>query len=296
MHVVGCGVASMGLFEVSRSEHRSSVAVSRSTVTGIASMSGASLGFKQTYPCASLLVIHCAEKTTLTNRRNTAANKPTNHIHKEDQIHITYTNIQVVTRQVQHDNRYKTTKSGLFFRHAVYHLMCLLRSLPSGSRSGYLLENIAALVDYNDRQYNPCNTNMSTGKDLSPLSLTVDTWLGRRSFATGWFDIGSNSSSDSTSDLPSFSLSGQLTCGTTLPSAVTLPPNSPELCHWATRYREQFQHLIHQANFLPSISPIDSPRALSLAEQISRQRLSHRLAQSFVTARRGSTYGAQKKE
>jgi hypothetical protein len=175
VHVVGCGVASMGLFKVSRSEHRSRVAVSRSTVTGIASMSCASLGFKQTYPCASLLVIYCAEKTTLTTRRNTAANKSTNHIHKEDQVLITYTNIQVVTRQVQHDNRYNTTKAGLFSRNAVYHLMCLLRSLPSGSSSGYLLENITALADYNDRQYNPCNTNMSTGKDLSPLSLTVDT-------------------------------------------------------------------------------------------------------------------------
>jgi hypothetical protein len=40
LHVVGCGVTSMGLFEVGGSEHRTSVAVSRSTVTGIASMSG----------------------------------------------------------------------------------------------------------------------------------------------------------------------------------------------------------------------------------------------------------------
>jgi hypothetical protein len=37
LHVVGCGVTSMGLFEVGGSEHRTSVAVSRSTVTGIAS-------------------------------------------------------------------------------------------------------------------------------------------------------------------------------------------------------------------------------------------------------------------
>jgi hypothetical protein len=35
-------LASMGLFEVGGSEYRSSVAVSRSTVTGVASMSGRS--------------------------------------------------------------------------------------------------------------------------------------------------------------------------------------------------------------------------------------------------------------
>jgi hypothetical protein len=40
VHVVWCGVAGMGLFEVGGSDHRSSVAVSR--VTGIVSTSGRS--------------------------------------------------------------------------------------------------------------------------------------------------------------------------------------------------------------------------------------------------------------
>jgi hypothetical protein len=61
--------------------------------------------------------------------------------------------------------------------------------------------------------------NISPGNDLSPLSLAVATWLGRRSFVT-WlvrFDMGSNSSSDSPSDMPNDSLTEQLTCRANTP-------------------------------------------------------------------------------
>jgi hypothetical protein len=96
-----------------------------------------------------------------------------NHIQKEDQVLVTYISTQLVT--VQHDNQYITTNVGPFFRITVYHdvftkigngatrqsvhkrptsvhsfvsryiKMCLRRSLPSGSSSGCLLDNIAAI-------------------------------------------------------------------------------------------------------------------------------------------------------
>jgi hypothetical protein len=81
---------------------------------------------------------------------------------------------------------------------------------------------------YTDRQSNPCNTNISPGKDLSPLSLAVGIWLGRRSFATGWFDIESNSCSDSLSDLPSDFLTESLTCRVTLLAVTHSLSDSPK--------------------------------------------------------------------
>jgi hypothetical protein len=109
------------------------------------------------------------------------------------------------TSQVQLNIRCNTTKAGLFFHTPVYHFK-LRRSNPSGSSSGYPLENIAIAHKYYNRQM---YTNISPGNDLSPLSLSlaVGSWLGRRRV-----DIGSNSSSDSPSDLPSDSLTEQPTC------------------------------------------------------------------------------------
>jgi hypothetical protein len=86
---------------------------------------------------------------------------------------------------------------------------------------------------------------------------------------TEQFDIRNNSSSDY---LQSDSLTAQIPCRTTH-AAVILPATRSELCHWLARHKEQlFQRLLaYQATYLPNISPIDSPRALSLAEQISQQ-------------------------
>jgi hypothetical protein len=189
-------------------------------------------------------------------------------------------------------------------------------------------------------------TNISPGNDLSSLSLAIGTWLGRRTFVTWLFDIGSNCSSDSPSDLPSdlpsdYNLTEQITCRATRPAvilstrpdlchwrlaigsssssdlpsaslteqldqqilsqscgteqfdignnsssdylqsdsltpqipcratlaAVVLPATRSELSHWLARHKEQlFKRLLaHQVTYLPSISPIVSPRALSLA-------------------------------
>jgi hypothetical protein len=67
--------------------------------------------------------------------------------------------------------------------------------------------------------------------------------------------------------LPTVSLTEQLS-----QQRLTLPATRPELCHWAVRHREDLlQRLAHQATHLPTIYPIDSLRALSLAEKISQQ-------------------------
>jgi hypothetical protein len=97
-------------------------------------------------PACNLL----CRKTTLTTKpsSNTAANKFqydfANHIHKADSVLVTYTSTHLVTRQVQHDNRYNTTKAGIFFRRLPRYIscLCLLKSLPSGSSSGCFLEKI----------------------------------------------------------------------------------------------------------------------------------------------------------
>jgi hypothetical protein len=101
-----------------------------------------------------------------------------------------------------------------------------------------------------------------------------------RSFVTGRLDKESNSTSDY---LPSNSLTEQTAYRATSP-AVILPATHPVACR-ANNSNEQltcretlsavalpeqlFWRLAHQATYLPSISPIDSPRALSLAEKIS---------------------------
>jgi hypothetical protein len=124
-------------------------------------------------------------------------------------------------------------------------------------------------------------TNISRGNDLTPLALAVGTWLGRRNFVTGQFDLGSKTlspsnllfkqlaqqpfsrrlvqsfvtarldveshySSDSPGYLPSDSHTKQLTLRATRPT-VTLP----ELCHLPS-------------NSSTSDSPSDSSTALSL--------------------------------
>jgi hypothetical protein len=99
-------------------------------------------------------------------------------------------------------------------------------------------------------------TNISPRNNLSILSLAVGTKLGRRRF-----DTGSNSSSDTPSDLPNGSLTDHR-------ATVTLPKTRPELCHFNGR--------LDMVSFSSSYSPSDLPNDY-LAERLTEQQFSPQL-------------------